>query len=140
MPPIHHLALRVRDPERSAAFYSGVLGLPELRRSEEAGGPRSVWLSAGETVLMLERRLRGGGTDEGSGHLLALAVDDLAAWERRLSAAGLVVEDRTEHTIYLRDPDGHRVGLSDYSFDRRHSALSTQRSATEPPTTPGSVR
>jgi catechol 2,3-dioxygenase-like lactoylglutathione lyase family enzyme len=113
MPPIHHLALRVRDPGRSAAFYSGLLGLPELRRCEEAGALRSVWLGAGETVLMLERRLRGRGAEEGSGHLLAIAVRDLPAWERRLAAAGVPVDDRTEHTIYLRDPDGHRVGLSD---------------------------
>ena len=26
------------------------------------------------------------------------------------------VDDRTEHTLYVRDPDGHRVGLSDYRF------------------------
>jgi catechol 2,3-dioxygenase-like lactoylglutathione lyase family enzyme len=116
LPPIHHLALRVRDPGRAAAFYTGVLGLAELRRAEESGALRSVWLQAGDAVLMLERRLRGRAPDEGSGHLLALAVDDLAAWERRLAAAGVAIEDRTEHTIYLRDPDGHRVGLSDFSF------------------------
>lgn len=123
-PPIHHIALRVRDPERSAAFYSGVLGLPERRRSDEGGALRSIWLSAGPALLMLERRLRGKGAQEGSGHLLALAVEDLEAWERRLVAAGVAVEERTEHTIYLRDPDGHRVGLSVFSFDRQSTANS----------------
>ena len=29
---LHHVALRVADPERSLAFYSGVLGLSEARR------------------------------------------------------------------------------------------------------------
>lgn len=101
------MALRVADCERAAAFYSNVLGLEPLRRSG-----RSVWLRLGDAVLMLEERLRGSGPDTGSGHLLALAVDDLSAWETRLGRAGVTVVDRTEHTLYVRDPDGHRVGLS----------------------------
>lgn len=111
---IHHLALRVADCERAASFYTGILGLPELRRFEDAGRLRSIWLRAGDAVLMLERSLRGHGSGEGSGHLLALAVDDLADWEGRLHAAGVPVDDRTAHTLYVRDPDGHRVGLTVY--------------------------
>lgn len=61
---------------------------------------------------MLERTLRGKGPEAGSGHLLALAVPDLAQWEEKLTSAGIDVEDRTAHTIFVRDPDGHRVGLS----------------------------
>jgi catechol 2,3-dioxygenase-like lactoylglutathione lyase family enzyme len=113
---IHHLALRVRDLERAAAFYAG-LGLAEVRRLEGEHGLRAVWLAAGSTVLMLERELRGGPDGEGSGHLLAFAVDDLGAWEARLAAAGVAVVDRTESTLYVRDPDGHRVGLSVFAFD-----------------------
>jgi catechol 2,3-dioxygenase-like lactoylglutathione lyase family enzyme len=115
---IHHLALRVADPERSLAFYAGLLGLPELRRFPEGGAVRSIWLKAGETIVMLERRLGGSGPEAGSGHLLAFAVPDLPAWESRLAAAGVTVEGRTAHTLYLRDPDGHRVGLSVLSFER----------------------
>lgn len=113
---IHHLALRVSDPERAAAFYSGLLGLPELRRNEEDGRLRSLWLRAGDAVLMLERRLAGTGQEHGSGHLLAFAVEGLAAWERRLGDAGVPIVSRSEHTLYVCDPDGHRVGLSDYPF------------------------
>lgn len=109
---LHHLALRVRDPERAAAFYGGVLGLPEVRRFAEGGAVRSLWLAADGTVLMLERALKGPGPDGGSAHLLAFAVDDLAAWEARLLQAGLAVLDRTPHTLYVSDPDGHRVGLT----------------------------
>ncbi|HEY3121726.1 MAG TPA: VOC family protein [Vicinamibacteria bacterium] len=109
---IHHVALRVADCERSAAFYSGVLGLRETRRFEESGSLRSIWLAAGEATLMLERALKGAGRDDGSGHLLAFAVDDLPGWERRLALAGVAVQDRTAATLYLQDPDGHRVGLS----------------------------
>ena len=78
-----------------------------------------MWLRAGDVVLMLEKHLRGKGESAGSGHLLALAADDLAALEERLAGAGVTVEDRTEHTLYFRDPDGHRVGLSDYRFEAR---------------------
>ena len=121
---IHHLALRVADVERSRAFYSGLLGLRELRRFEDAGGGlRSVWLSADPAVLMLETQLKGGGPEGGSGtgtgHVLALAVHGLHEWEERLQAAGVKIEDRTAYTLYLRDPDGHRVGLSVYRFDSR---------------------
>lgn len=113
---IHHVALRVADCERSAAFYSGLLGLPERRRLLDADGLRSIWLEAEGALLMLERSLRGTGAGEGSGHLLALVVDDLGAWERRLAEGGVPVDDRTAHTLYVRDPDGNRVGLSTYPW------------------------
>lgn len=111
---VHHVALRVADCEKAAAFYSGLLGLPERRRLEGEGGPRAIWLQAGGALLMLERALRGAGAQEGSGHLLAFAVEDIEEWEGRLRAAGIRIEDRTAHTLYVRDPDGHRVGLSSY--------------------------
>jgi catechol 2,3-dioxygenase-like lactoylglutathione lyase family enzyme len=114
---IHHLALRVADCERSARFYAGVLELPELARHlDERGALRSIWFRAGDAVIMLERALRGHDRGEGSGHLLALATDDLLAWEARLRDAGIPVEDRTASTLYVSDPDGHRVGLSVYRF------------------------
>ncbi len=110
---IHHLALRVADCRASRAFYCDALGLEELRRPASGPVVESIWLRLGEgAILMLERRLRGAGPEGGSGHVLALAVDDLAAWERRLTELGIEIEDRTPHTLYVRDPDGHRVGLS----------------------------
>ncbi len=103
------MALRVTDCARSAAFYSGLLGLAELRRHEDGS---AVWLQAGDAILMLERELRGHGSGSGSGHLLALEVHDLAAWERRLAEARVAIVDRTPSTLYVQDPDGHRVALS----------------------------
>jgi catechol 2,3-dioxygenase-like lactoylglutathione lyase family enzyme len=113
---IHHVALRVADPERSLLFYGGVLGLPEARRFEEEGRVRSIWLRAGDAMVMLERALKGRGADAGSGHVLVFAVADTAAWEARLSAAGVPIDDRTAATLYVHDPDGHRVGLSTFAF------------------------
>ena len=109
---VHHIALRVSDCLRSAAFYSGVLGLSEVRRAVDGGEIRAVWLQAGDTVLMLEAALRGAGAEAGSGHVLAFAVDDLPEWEQRLASAGVPIADRTPHTLYVTDLDGHRVGLT----------------------------
>ena len=115
-PRLHHLALRVADCERSLAFYSGLLGLTEVRRLHEGDAIRAVWLAAGGAVIMLERTLRGAGPAAGSGHVLALEAGDLRSWEDRLAAAGVPVDDRTEQTLFIRDPDGHRVGLSVHRF------------------------
>jgi catechol 2,3-dioxygenase-like lactoylglutathione lyase family enzyme len=117
-PPVplraHHLAVRVVDCEVALAFYAGLLGLTELRRTVTGGILTAVWLDAGGLVLMLELQLRGGGPAQGSGHLLALAVDDLAAWEARLRVARVPIADRTAFTLYVNDPDGHRVGLTTF--------------------------
>lgn len=128
MTGLHHVALRVARPDLSARFYGELLGLRELVRHPvepgepgepgEGGVPRSVWLALGEGVLMLERALRPPGASEGSAHVLVVAVDDLEVWAAKLAAAGLAVVDRTAFTLYFHDPDGHRVGVSTYRFDR----------------------
>lgn len=125
MPGLHHLALRVADLERAAAFYTGVLGLAELRRHvDDGGGLRAVWLDlagdrdGGGPILMLERALRGRGADAGSAHVLAVAVADLEEAAARLDAAGVAIDDRTAFTLFVRDPDGHRVGLSIFDLER----------------------
>jgi catechol 2,3-dioxygenase-like lactoylglutathione lyase family enzyme len=112
---VHHIALRVSDLERATRFYADLLGLPiRARHADENGAARSIWLRAGDAILMLERALAGVGPDSGSGHLLAFAVEDLAPWETRLREAGVALDGRTRFTLYFRDPDGHRVGLSTY--------------------------
>ena len=110
---IHHLALRTRDLEGLERFYAR-LG---LKRARVQPG-YSVWLRAGDAMLMLElaEPAEPAPTPQ-SLQLLAFAVDDLAAVERTLAEQGVRIEDRTEHTLYFRDPDGRRVGVSDYSFD-----------------------
>ncbi len=108
---LHHLALRTADLPRLEAFYTGVLGLNVSRRQ----GERSVWIEAGETILMLERK-------EASEPPLAIDSLEMFAFaitpERkdefltRLAAAKVALEGSTNHTLYFRDPDGRRVGLS----------------------------
>jgi catechol-2,3-dioxygenase len=97
-------------------FYAGFLGLPVVKRDAARS---SVWLEADGTVIMLEVALEGEPpVPARSMELLALSVDDLDEWRRRLAAVGIALEGETAHTLYFRDPDGRRVGVSDYSFSR----------------------
>ncbi len=105
--------LQVFDMPTSLAFYRDVLGLAVVRRDDG----RSVWLDAGGTILMLETRgEHEPATNPASRELTCFAIepDRLQALARRLEAAGLTIEGRTPFTVYFRDPDGRRVGLSSY--------------------------
>ena len=110
---VHHIALRTADVARLERFYVGVLGLPV--RERRATG--SVWLDADGVIVMLERAEDGEpGIVASSKELVAfeIEVDALPEALRRLAAAGVGVEARTEFTCYVRDPDGRRVAVSHY--------------------------
>jgi catechol 2,3-dioxygenase-like lactoylglutathione lyase family enzyme len=119
---VHHVAVQCLDLARCETFYRDVLGLAVLRRwQDETGAERSVWLSLGEgqAFLALERANEAGPAapfhDGRAGlHLVALRIApaDRERWEARLAAAGVAVFHRTRWTLYLRDPEGNRVGLS----------------------------
>ena len=128
---VHHIAIQVADLERARAFYVDVLGLPETRRQ-----PHSIWLDAGGAIVMLERppadapdatAPRGEPAPWKSArtglHLLALDIpaDAREAWRAKLVAAGAPLEGETAFTLYTRDPDGTRIGLSSYPVPARAS-------------------
>lgn len=117
---VHHLALRTADLPRLEAFYRDLVGLP-LAPADGRRTDRSVWLLAGPTLVMLERREAGEPPPPpGSMELVAFSVEptDRTALEARLAGAGVVVEGRTDFTLYFRDPDGRRVGLSHFPDPR----------------------
>jgi glyoxylase I family protein len=117
---IHHVAIQVRDLAAMEAFYAGVLGLPVLRRWQGEDGDRSIWFDLGGGFLAVERvagpppRHDGWNTEDAGIHLVALAIDrdQRDAWEAHLAAAGHEIAHRTDYTLYVRDPEGNRVGLS----------------------------
>ena len=118
--PIHHLAVKVADLARAEAFYALVLGLPVLRRwpSPDGKGERALWLDLGAGAFLAVERASEDGpgkTEDAPGiHLVALAIPpgERGAWIDRLAQAGYPVYHQTEHTLYVRDPEGNRVGLS----------------------------
>ena len=121
---LHHLAIRVRDLAAAERFYGGLLGLAVVKRWPAASGPgeRSLWVDSGDgAFLALEitgatHADVGADADADGLHLAALRIDvaDRAAWKERFAAAGVAVYHETRFTIYVRDPEGNRIGLSHY--------------------------
>jgi catechol 2,3-dioxygenase-like lactoylglutathione lyase family enzyme len=118
--------LYVGDPERAAAFYEQVLGLPCIYADQRL----HAYDVGGRGVLLLFRRGASletvrmpGGTipphdGQGPVHVaFSISADELAAWEERLAAAGIAIEGRTRwprggESVYFRDPDGHLLELA----------------------------
>ncbi len=112
---VHHIAFRTEHLERLEHFYVAALGLPVIRR--ESG---KIWFDASGCLVMLETKTsEEPAIAEGSNELVAFAVEpDRAAEIRaRLARAGVVIESATAYTLYVRDPDGRRIGLSSYPVE-----------------------
>ena len=116
----HHVAIQCADLEACERFYREVMGLPVLRRwPRPEGGDRSVWLSVGDGFLALERaggRPAPGAWRDGRAGLylfaLRIALGERGEWEARLAGAGVEVVHRTRWSLFVRDPEGNRIGLS----------------------------
>jgi catechol 2,3-dioxygenase-like lactoylglutathione lyase family enzyme len=110
------VAIKVRDLAACERFYAGELGLRVVARpAGPDGAPRSIWLDCGDGALLMLERGEGGPdaaplADEAAGlHLIALRIPRA---ERDGWAARLAVVAATPYTLYVRDPEGNRVGLS----------------------------
>ena len=119
---LDHVALTVRDVERSIAWYRDVLGLE--RRHQETWGDYPVMMFAGETAVALFQssgEVRDAPDCSRSAIMrhFAFQVDraGFASAQESLRATGIDFEfqDHTiSHSIYLRDPDGYEVELTTY--------------------------
>ena len=117
---VHHVAIKVQDLARAERFFAQTLGLAVLRRwpASDGQGERSLWLDLGAgAFLALEKSSSEGGapaTDDPGLHLLALRIEraERPAWIERLTSAGVPPYEQTAFTIYCRDPEGNRIGLS----------------------------
>ncbi len=108
---LHHLALRSADPAALARWYATLFGLPVWR---EQPGP-SIWLGLDDAALMIEPAGPSEpGVPAGTMEFFALRVSPAGrdAFVERCALAGVAVEHRTAFTVYVRDPDGRRVGVS----------------------------
>jgi glyoxylase I family protein len=139
---VHHLAIQVRDLAEAERFYVGLLGLSVVRRWQgQAGAERSLWIDLGggsaarapaslapvlapflalEVVPARPGQPTAAEDPDRAGrpghHLLALGIarSERAAWEARLTAAGVPITGRSAFTLYFCDPEGNRLGLSHY--------------------------
>jgi catechol 2,3-dioxygenase-like lactoylglutathione lyase family enzyme len=125
-PRVLETAVYVADVERSHRFYSEVLGLGTLLKTD-----RMVAMSAGEaTVLLLFQRggsdrplSTPGGTVPGHGargpqhFAFAITAEEVPRWVSRLLSANVDIESRVSwpgggESLYFRDPDDHSVELA----------------------------
>ena len=131
---IDHVVLRVRDLERSIAFYAALLGCAVVKRRDDLG---LVHLRAGASMIDLvgidgPLGRRGGAAAGEQGRNmdhLCLRVEpfDEAAILGLLAAHGLPCSAKVQinfgaegdgPSIYFSDPDGNQVELKGPSFAR----------------------
>ena len=115
-----HAVIKVRDRERSEAFYGGVLGMQLAARHEQM--PMTFYtLGNHHDLALLEVGVDGPDADPKAPGLYHLAfcigdtLDELRAARDELEAAGVKVRAVIDHVVskslYLNDPDGNGVEL-----------------------------
>jgi lactoylglutathione lyase len=116
-----HSMIRVRDEERSIAFYQKAFGLSVTDRLDFTTFTL-VYLSNAESAFELELTINKDRTvpyelGDGYGHL-AVSVDDLDAEHARFEAEGLAPRNLVEFKpdgeliarfFFVADPDGYQI-------------------------------
>ena len=117
------LAMPAGREEEARAFYSSLLGLPEVPKPEDLAKRGGVWFESSEVKIHLgvDREFR----PARKAHP-ALLVRDLVLLVDRLRAAGVAVTDDEPlsgwERVYVTDPFGNRLEL----MERRPSDETTQ--------------
>ena len=120
---IDHVAMGVRDIERSAKWYIDVLGFERLHDGMWNGVP--TFIGKGNTGIAL---FPANEEPKTSGHreirMLHLAFradrENFLAAQRELKKRGIKFEFQDHeiaHSIYFRDPDGHQLEITTYEVD-----------------------
>jgi lactoylglutathione lyase len=120
-----HTMLRVRDLDKSVAFYSVLLGMKELRRREVPGGRYTLCFMGYDSnpeQAELELTYNWDQTEPytvgtGFGHLAVGVPDVAAACEAVKKGGGKVtreagpVQHGTTIIAFVEDPDGYKTEL-----------------------------
>ncbi len=121
---ILHTMLRVADLEKSLTFYTGVLGMKLLRRSDYPDGKFTLAFvgytdEAGGAVIELTHNWGVDRYDLGNayGHIAIAVEDAYAACEEIKQRGGKVVREagKMKHgntvIAFIEDPDGYKFEL-----------------------------
>jgi catechol 2,3-dioxygenase-like lactoylglutathione lyase family enzyme len=132
---IDHVALSVRDVERSAQWYMDVLGFERRHQGMWEGIP--VFIGKGTTSIALfpvsskEESIRqrtdspwrtSSAPDQVKMLHLALRANrkNFLAAQEELKRRGIKFgfqDHEISHSIYFRDPDGHKLEITTYDLD-----------------------
>jgi len=117
---ISHVTLAVTDLDRSIEFYTDTLGA-RLR----AHWPRGAYLELGALWLCLEVAARVSDRRDDSHLALAVSTEAFGGYADRVRGAAPVwKENRSEGpSLYVRDPDGHKLELHAGDLESRLAAL-----------------
>jgi glyoxylase I family protein len=122
----HHVAIQLRDLDRAASFYCGVLGLPQLaQHHREDGSLRSLWVGLPDGGFLALEGCEGPAShspyrrSEPGLLLLALRIgpEDRQRAISHFREHGVEIVHQTRWTIYVRDPEGNRIGLSHHPHE-----------------------
>ncbi|PYK31230.1 MAG: glyoxalase/bleomycin resistance protein [Verrucomicrobia bacterium] len=121
---IDHVALSVRDVELAAQWYIDVLGFERLHEGMWDGVP--VFIGKGTTALALfpvrsnERSISSGPAEIRMLHFAMRANrKNFLAAQEELKQRGIKFEfddHEISHSIYFRDPDGHKLEITTYEL------------------------
>ena len=110
-----HLALAVRDVQRSSRFYQQIFGAVEVYRGD---GFAQLQTPGARDVLVLEEAPERAGKAGGIAHFgfRLLSPDDIDAARRAVEQAGGTVRDYGEFVpgepyLFALDPDGYEVEI-----------------------------
>jgi catechol 2,3-dioxygenase-like lactoylglutathione lyase family enzyme len=122
---IDHVAMGVRDVERSAKWYIDVLGFERLHEGMWDGVP--TFVGKGNTGIALfpaNPNVQSTPSTRCDIRMLHLAFrasrQNFAAAQRELKKRGIKFEfsdHEISHSIYFRDPDGHQLEITTYEVD-----------------------
>jgi len=108
---IHHVSILVTDMERSATWYTQVLGLPEVVRPSNFRTPVR-WFTLGENQIHL---IPSEAADAISARHFAVHVDDCEAAREYFRERGVEIIETVAiagaDRFFIADPDGNNIEI-----------------------------